>query len=116
MDFVMAFIVGGAICLIGQLLMDVAKFLPIHVTVLFVSIGSLLELFNIYDAIVKVGGAGAYTPISSFGHSLTHAAVEAAMNQGPIGLWDGIFRLTATGITAAIVFAFFAGLIFKPRG
>lgn len=115
-DFLYAFLIGGAICFIGQVLLDHYKLLPIHITVLFVVIGAFLELFNIYDYLVEIGGAGALVPISSFGHSLTQAAVEGALSQGLLGLASGIFTLTATGITAAIVFAFFAALIFKPKG
>ncbi|HHU80083.1 MAG: stage V sporulation protein AE [Bacilli bacterium] len=114
--FLYAFLIGGTICLIGQLLLDYFKLLPIHITVLFVVIGAFLEFFNIYDYLVEIGGAGALVPISSFGHSLTQAAVEGALSQGILGLASGIFTLTATGITAAIVFAFFAALIFKPKG
>ena len=65
MEFISAFIIGGTICLIGQLLMDKCKLLPIHITVLFVFIGSILEAFNIYDSLITLSGAGALVPISS---------------------------------------------------
>jgi stage V sporulation protein AE len=115
-DYLMAFLIGGAICAVAQILVDTLKLLPIYIIVLFVSIGSFLEIFGIYDKLIALGRAGAMIPISSFGHSLTHAAVEKAMEKGFFGLFLGIFDLTAPGITAAILFAFIMSLIFKPRG
>ncbi len=115
-NYLMAFLVGGALCAIGQILVDTLKVLPIYITVLFVCLGSFLEIFGIYDKLIEIGHAGAMLPISSFGHSLTHAAVEKAMDTNFFGLFLGIFDLTAPGITAAILFAFLMSLIFKPRG
>lgn len=115
-NYIMAFLVGGTICLIAQVLVDTLKVLPIYITLLFVCLGSFLEIFGLYDKLIEIGHAGAMLPISSFGHSLTHAAVEEAMNTGFFGLFLGIFDLTAPGITAAIIFAFLMSLIFKPRG
>ncbi len=116
MNFLFAFIIGGAICLLGQLLMDKCKLLPLHIVVLFVSLGSLFEAFGLYDMLVELAGAGALLPISSFGHSLTHAAVEEATSSGILGLTSGMFNLTSNGIAAAIVFAFLIALAFKPKG
>lgn len=116
LNYIMAFLVGGAICAIAQILVDTLKVLPIYITVLFVSIGSFLEIFGLYDKLIEIGHAGAMIPISSFGHSLTHAAVEKTAESGFFGLFLGIFDLTAPGITAAILFAFIMSLIFKPRG
>lgn len=116
MNFLFAFLVGGIICMIAQLLMDGLKLLPIHMVVLFVIIGSLLEMFNLYDLLINLSSAGALIPISSFGHSLTHAAVDVALNKGYLGIFSGMFDLTSTGISAAILFAFFIALICKPRG
>lgn len=116
MIFLKAFIVGGFICMVGQLIMDIFKLLPIHITSLFVFIGALLDTNHFYDRLIDFAGAGATIPITSFGHSLTHAALEKAGESGFLGLATGIFSLTAAGITAAIIFSFFVGLIFKPRG
>lgn len=115
MNFIMAFIVGGLICVIGQLLMDICKFLPVHITVLFVCLGALLEFFGLYDHLIEIGHAGALVPISSFGHSLADSAIEATKTKGYLGVFSGIFESTAAGISAAIIFAFFASLIFKPK-
>lgn len=116
MIFVYAFLVGGAICAIGQLLIDKVKLLPVHITALYVFLGGLLDIFNLYDKLIDFAGCGASMPISSFGHSLVHSAMEHAEELGAIGIFMGIFDKTASGITAAIVFAFFVSIIFKPKG
>ena len=116
MEYLLAFLVGGLICAIGQFMMDKFKLLPIYITVLFVTIGSFLEMFGLYDKLIAIGHAGALIPISSFGHSLTHAAVEGAMENGYLGLLLGIFDLTAPGITSAILFAFVVAVVFRPKG
>lgn len=116
MIFLNAFLVCGVLCLIAQLLMDIFKLLPIHLTVLYVSIGSFFEVFNLYDKLIDFGGAGALLPISSFGHSLTHAALEASSESGFLGILTGIFDLTSSGIAGAIFISFILALIFRPRG
>lgn len=116
MEYLLAFLVGGSICAIGQFMMDKFKLLPIYITVFFVTIGSFLEMFGLYDKLIAIGHAGALIPISSFGHSLTHAAVEGAMENGYLGLLLGIFDLTAPGITSAILFAFVVAVVFRPKG
>ena len=116
MEFISAFVIGGTICLIGQLLIDKCKLLPIHITVLFVFIGSILEAFNIYDSLIAVSGAGVLVPISNFGHSMTHAAVESALEDGFLGLLTGLFNLSSSGLSFAVFSAFIFALIFKPRG
>lgn len=115
-NYVMAFLVGGIFCAIAQVLVDTLKVLPIYITVLFVCLGSFLESFGLYDKLIQIGHAGAMVPISSFGHSLTHAALVEAESSGYFGMLLGIFDLTASGITSAILFAFIIALIFKPRG
>lgn len=116
MSYLLSFLVGGAICALAQIFIDKFKLLPIYITVSFVVIGSFLEMFGLYDMLIKIGHAGALVPISSFGHSLTHAAVEGAMEKGYFGLLLGIFDLTSSGIVAAILFAFVMAVLFKPKG
>ena len=116
MNYLLAFIIGGVICLLGQLLIDVFKLLPVYIVVIFVSVGSFLEIFGIYDSLIDFSSAGALIPISSFGHSLTHSAVENALNTNYLGLFTGIFNSTASGISIAILFAFIVAITFKPRG
>ncbi|HZH58419.1 MULTISPECIES: stage V sporulation protein AE [Bacillaceae] len=116
MEYLLAFVVGGAICVIGQILLDVFKLTPAHVMSSFVVSGAILDGFGLYDKLIKFAGAGATVPITSFGHSLLHGAMEQAKEHGFIGIGIGIFELTSAGISAAILFAFIMALIFKPKG
>ena len=115
MIFLYAFLVGGAICAIGQFLMDKFKLTPAHIVCLFIVIGAALDVFGLYDRLIKFAGAGAQLPITSFGHSIIHGAMDAASEKGILGIAGGMFELTTVGITSAILFAFLAALIFKPK-
>lgn len=111
-----SFIIGGLICAIGQLLMDKFKLMPIYVTCLFVCLGSILTINNIYPKLIKISGFGAGLPISSFGSSLTVSALERAKEVGYIGILQGMFDKASPGIIVVIVFSFIIALIFKPKG
>ena len=102
--------------MIAQVIMDKFKLLPIHLTIMFVSLGAILEIFNIYDKLIAIGGAGALLPISSFGHSLTDSALKSAQEVGYLGIFQGMFNSTSSGIIMAILSAFVVSLVFKPRG
>lgn len=115
MIFVNSFLFCGFVCLIGQIILDNTKLTPGHVTTIFVVVGAFLDTFSIYDKIILWAGGGALVPITSFGHLLSHGAMDIAMDQGIMGLVIGMFNLTASGITSAIVFSFFLSLIFKPK-
>ena len=115
MDYVMAFLFSGCICLIAQLIYDNSKLTPGHITSLFVVIGSFLDLFHIYDKLVDIFNAGALIPITSFGHSLMHGALAATKEYGIFGVAMGMFDLTAAGISAAILFGFLVAIFFKPK-
>lgn len=116
MEYLIAFIAGGCICIIGQLLLDFFKLTPAHVMSSFVVMGAVLDGFGIYDKFIEFAGAGATVPITSFGHSLLHGAMKEAENHGMIGIGMGVFELTSAGISSAIVFAFLVAIIFKPKG
>lgn len=113
--YINAFLTCGTLCLIGQLLYDNTKFTPGHITSLFVVIGSFLDLFHVYDLILNFGGMGASIPITSFGHSLMHAAMEKATDGGLLDMAINMFDMVASGITAAIFFAFLTAILFKPK-
>lgn len=115
MIYLNAFIFCGIVCLIGQIILDNTKLTAGHVTTLFVVIGAFLDIFSIYDKFVLFAGGGALVPITSFGHSLIHGAIEKAGDFGLIGLVMGMFDLTSSGIISAIVISFFLSLIFKPK-
>ncbi|KMK76152.1 stage V sporulation protein AE [Alkalihalobacillus pseudalcaliphilus] len=116
MIFLWAFLVGGLICVIGQLLMDVGKLTPAHTMTVLVVSGAILDGFGLYEPLIDFAGAGATVPITSFGNSLVHGAMAEAEANGLIGVITGIFEVTSAGISAAIIFGFFASLIFKPKG
>jgi len=115
MIYINSFLFCGFVCLVAELILDNTKLTPGHVTTIFVVLGTFLDIFNIYDKIILWAGAGALVPITSFGHLLTHGAMVSATDLGFMGLMSGMFNLTASGITAAIVFSFFLSLIFKPK-
>jgi stage V sporulation protein AE len=114
--FFWAFVVGGLICVIGQLLFDVAKLTPGHTMSLLVVIGAVLDGLGLYEPLVDFAGAGATIPITSFGNSLVHGALQDAQAHGIIGVLTGMFQVTSSGISAAIIFGFIGALIFKPKG
>ena len=115
-DFLMAFLVGGIICAIGQLIMDVGKLTPGHTLSILVVAGAILDGLGLYEPLIDWAGAGATIPITSFGNSLTHGALAEAEKHGWVGVLTGMFEVTSSGISAAIVFGFIAAFIFKPKG
>ncbi len=115
MIYVYSFLFCGFVCLIGQLILDNTKLTAGHITSIFVVVGSFLDTFSIYDKIINYVGAGALVPITSFGHSLIHGALAKASDMGIMGLLMGMFDLTASGITAAIVFTFIFTLFFQAK-
>lgn len=115
MIFLYAFLVGGLICMIGQILMDLFKLTAGHITAIFVMLGTLLDFFNFYDKLIKIAGAGAFLPITSFGHSLVHAAFNGALEKGFLGLSSNMLDTTSSGIVWTIVLGLIIGIIFKPK-
>lgn len=115
MIYLYSFLFSGFVCVIGQVILDNTKLTPGHVTSIFVVTGAFLDIFSIYDNIIKVVGGGAMVPITSFGHLLIHGALEKAGQYGILGLGMGMFDLTSSGIISAIVISFFLALIFKPK-
>lgn len=116
MPFFWAFVVGGAICVLGQLMFDVLKLTPAHTMVTLVIAGAVLDGFGLYDPLIEFAGAGVTVPITSFGNSLTHGALTELHQTGPVGLVSGVYHYTSAGISAAIVFSFFAALFVRPKG
>ena len=105
MNYVLSFLFCGFVCAVAQLIYEYTKLTPGHITCSFVVLGALLDLFHIYDRLIKIFHAGAMLPITSFGHSLMRV----------FGLAMGMFDLTAAGISSAILFAFIIALFFKPK-
>ena len=115
LGFVKAFCVGGAICVVGQLLIDLTKLTSARILVLFVVSGVVLTLIGVYDPIVDFAGAGATVPLLGFGYSLAMGAMEAVDKYGIIGALCGGVTRTAAGISAAVLFGFLNAVIFKPK-
>lgn len=116
MPFVWAFLIGGGICVLGQLMFDVLKMTPAHTMVTLVVAGAILDGFGWYDPLIEFAGAGVTVPITSFGNSLTHGALTELHSTGLVGIVSGVYHYTSAGITAAIVFSFFAALVVRPKG
>lgn len=116
MQFLWAFVVGGAICVVGQLLFDVVKLTPAHTMATLVVAGAIVDGIGWYEPLVSFAGAGATVPITSFGNALVHGALTELQNSGWIGVISGIFKVTSAGISAAIIFSFLAALVVRPKG
>ncbi|WP_059103648.1 stage V sporulation protein AE [Shouchella shacheensis] len=116
MIFLWAFLVGGLICVIGQLLMDVGRLTPAHTMSTLVVSGAVISALGLYEPLIDFAGAGVTVPITSFGNTLVQGAMNEAEQYGLIGVITGIFEITSAGISAAIIFGFFASLVFKPKG
>lgn len=116
MVFLWSFLVGGSICLIGQIIMDVFKKNPGQTLSILVVAGAILSGFGLYDPLIDFAGAGATVPITSFGNSLVQGALKEAEKSGIIGVATGMFEVTSSGISSAIVFGMIGALIFKPKG
>lgn len=115
MDFTKAFIVGGILCLIGQILIDRTKLTPARILVSYVVAGVVLSGLGLYQPLVDFAGAGATVPLTGFGHCLAKGVREAVDESGFLGIFIGGLKATAGGITAAVVGGLIASLIFKAR-
>ena len=115
MTYLYSFLFVGFVCLLGQIILDNTKLTVGHITSIFVVFGAFLDIFDIYDNIIDFVGAGAMIPITSFGHSLIHGALSNTNNMGILGVVSGMFDLTASGITSAILFSFVFSLLFNAK-
>ena len=115
MDYIKAFLVGGVICVIAQLLIDYTRLTPAKILVSFVVLGVILGGIGLYEPLVKFAGAGASVPLLGFGNTLAKGVREAVAEKGFLGVLTGGLKATAGGITVAIVSGLIVSLIFKPR-
>lgn len=117
MSYVIAFVVAGAIAAASQwVLMRFPRVTPTHILVGLTTLGALLGAFGLYDGFIKWAGAGALIPVSGFGASITQGVLQEVQRLGWEGLFTGVFEIVGLGLAAAILFAFVAGLVAKPRG
>jgi len=115
LTYLWVFLIGGFVCMLGQILIITTKITSSRILVTFVMIGVLLEVFGIYDSIVGFAKAGISVPIIGFGASLAKGAIGAVKSIGVLGAFTGGLTATAGGIAAAVGFAFLFGLIFKAK-
>lgn len=115
MDYINAFWIGGLICALVQILMEKTKMLPGRIMVLLVCTGAILGAIQIYEPFLNYAGAGASVPLLGFGNILWKGVKEAVDTQGFIGIFMGGFKASAVGISAALIFAYIASLIFQPK-
>ena len=109
-----AFVVGGLICLVGQILIDKTKLTPARILVLFVTLGVVLTAVGLYGPLVDFAGAGATVPLTGFGYTMAKGVVKAIQEQGILGILTGGVTAAAAGIAAAVFFGYLAALISKP--
>lgn len=115
MIFLKAFIVGGLICVVGQLLIDLTKMTPARILVLFVCLGVLLGGIGVYQQIIDFAGAGATVPLTGFGASLANGVKEAVQRDGFLGVISGGLQACAAGVTVAILSGLAVALVCKPK-
>lgn len=114
MEYVRAFITGGILCLIGQILIDKTKLTPARILTSYVVIGVILGGLGIYQYIVDWGGAGATVPLTGFGNLLAKGVKKAVEESGLLGVFTGGFTAAAGGVCAAVFFGYLVSILFKP--
>ncbi len=115
MQLLRCFIIGGLICIVGQILIDKTKLTPARILVIFVTTGAILGGLGIYKYIVDFAGAGATVPLTGFGYNLAKGAIESVKEFGIVGAFTGGVKAAAGGIAAAVFFGYIASLISKPK-
>ena len=115
MNYVWAFIIGGIICVLSQILMDTTKMLPGRVMVTLVCTGAVLGAIGLYEPLLEFAGGGAAVPLTGFGYNLWKGLKEAVDSDGFIGLFRGGFKMAAVGTSSALIFSYIASWIFQPK-
>lgn len=115
LDYLKAFLIGGLLCLIGQILIDKTKLTPARILVLYVVIGVFLGAVGLYEPLAEFAGAGASVPLTGFGNTLAKGVREAVDKDGFLGIFTGGLKASAGGITAAIFAGLIVSLIFKAK-
>ena len=115
MDYLKAFLVGGAICMLGQILIDKTRLTPARILVCYVVLGVILGGAGVYDKLVDFAGAGATVPLTGFGNTLAKGVRGAVKEQGKLGALTGGLKASAAGIAAAVFFGFLAALLCNPK-
>lgn len=114
MEYLNAFLCGGALCAVGQIIIDKTQLTPARILTGYVVVGVLLSALGLYEPLVQWGGAGATVPLTGFGHSLAKGVREAVSTDGWLGIFTGGLSATAGGIAAAVVFGVLMAAVFRP--
>lgn len=114
-EYIKVFALGGALCAIGQILIDKTKLTPARILTVYVVAGLILEAVGLYSPLVKWAGAGATVPLTGFGNTLARGIKKAVDEDGALGILTGGLTASAAGITAAVLFGLLASFIFKPK-
>ena len=115
MQYIWAFVIGGLICVVGQLLIDYTKLTPARILVVFVTAGVILTAVGLYEPLVKLAGSGATVPLTGFGYTLAKGVEKAVTEQGLLGALTGGVTAAAGGIAAAVVFGYLVALVSKSH-
>lgn len=115
MEYLRAFLVGGAICAVGQVLIDYTKWTPARILVSFVVAGVVLGALGLYQPLVDYAGGGATIPLTGFGNTIAKGTLDAVREKGAMGILTGGLSAAAGGVTAAILFGLLAAAVFKPK-
>ena len=115
MVYIKAFVIGGLICLLCQILLEKTKMMPGRIMVLLVCLGAVLSFFGLYEPLLDFSGSGASVPLLGFGHVLMDGVKEAVDENGFLGIFQGGFKAGAVGTSAALIFGYIASLIFTPK-
>lgn len=115
MNFLLAFVFAGFVCMLGQIILDNTKLTPGHITSLFTVGGAILSFFGCYGELIEKFGAGATLMISNFGHMLYQSSLQGYIEEGVIGIFSGMFVKSSLALCAVIVFSFIFALVFKPK-
>lgn len=115
MDYIKAFLIGGLICALVQILLDRTKLMPGRVMVILVCLGTVLGAVGVYEPFLEFAGAGASVPLLGFGNTLWKGVKEAVDADGFLGIFKGGFKASAVGISAALIFGYLGSIIFQPK-
>ena len=115
MEYLIAFLCGGLICVIGQILIDKTMLTPARILVLYVSVGVLLGALGVYDKLIGIAGCGATLPLCGFGASIARGMKTAVAEYGVLGVFKGGFTAAAAGTSAALIFGYLAALLFRGK-
>lgn len=113
--YLKAFVIGGTLCVIGEVLILKTKFTPARILVAYITAGVILSAVGLYGPLARFAGAGATVPLTGFGHALAQGAIHAVQENGILGAFTGGLTAASGGIAAAIFFGFIAAVLFRPK-